>query len=30
MANEAFGAAIESAELDLDGYDNDGDGYVST
>jgi hypothetical protein len=28
MANEAFEAAIESAELDLEGYDNDGNGYV--
>jgi hypothetical protein len=30
MANEAFRVAIESAELDLEGYDNDGNGYVST
>jgi hypothetical protein len=30
MANDAFEAAIESAELDLEGYDNDGNGYVRT
>jgi immune inhibitor A len=30
MANEAFESAIESAELDLEGYDNDGNGYVQS
>lgn len=28
MANEAFDAAIGGAELDLEVYDNDGNGYV--
>jgi immune inhibitor A len=30
MANDAFEAAIESAELDLEAYDNDDNGYVRT
>lgn len=29
MANEAFEAAVGSADLDLEVYDNDGNGYVS-